>query len=972
MPLSRREIRSRATRFARQWASAHNEDADAKPFWYEFFAVFGIRARTVGSYEVHVKKLNKADGYIDYFWPGTLLIEHKSKGRDLDRAFTQANDYLHGIKEHEKPRYLLVSDFARFVLRDLESGTVTELTLDELPQRTEVFDFIAGYEARPVREQDPVNIRAAELMGRLHDELKATGYEGRTLEVYLVRLLFILFADDTGIFERDAFYNFVVDQTREDGTDLGPQLARLFQLLNTPEDRRPKTLDERLTDFKYINGRLFEEHIPLAEWDGAMRVTLLECASLDWATISPAIFGALFQSAMDAKLRRNLGAHYTSEQNILKLIKPLFLDDLWAEFERVKSSRDKLRRFHDKLANLRFLDPACGCGNFLVITYRELRELEIAVLRALLKGQQVVDVDKLVLLNVDRFYGIEIEEFPAQIAQVALWLVDHQMNMRISAAFGEYMVRIPLRKSATIVCANALRTDWQGLLSPQSSLRSAGAAEQLGPAHPESHQGHDAGIGETPGLRSQSLPAPGVTIRYDYILGNPPFSGKKEQSAEQKAAAAPVFMLLGGTASLDFVAAWFVKATEYVKAHGDATRCAFVATNSITQGEQVGELWGWMLSSGMHIDFAHQTFRWSNEARGVAAVHCVIIGFSKYPASRRRLFTYKDVNASPEEVACTNISPYLVEGADVIVKRRTTPLCSVPGIQKGSEATDFGHLILSPEEKAALVNAEPNARRWLRRIIGGEELINGTQRWCLWLVGATPQELKGMPLVLERVERVRRDRLASGKARTREWASRPYLFSEDRQPVRSYLAIPKVSSERRPIMPIDYVKAEVIASGSVLTVQGGSLYHFGVMTSSMHMAWMRAVCGRMKSDYQYSASIVYNNFPWPEAPTALPRQAGAQKQAVEQAAQGVLDARAQFPTASLADLYDPLTMPPNLVKAHQALDKAVDKCYRAQPFQSDAKRVEWLFELYEKYSAGLLAASAKAPAGRRKKAAAKR
>ncbi len=488
MSISRREIRTRATKFAKQWAQATDEEADAKPFWYEFFHVFGIRARTVGSYEVHVRKLDDALGKIDYFWPGMLLIEHKSRGKDLKKAAIQAVDYLHGVKEHEKPRYIIVSDFVRFVLYDLDQGTETEVKLEDLPQQIERFDFIAGYEARPVREQDPVNIQAAEYMGRLHDELKASGYEGKELEVYLVRLLFILFADDTGIFEQDAFYNFIVDQTREDGTDLGPQIALLFQLLNTPDAKRQKNLDERLADFKYINGKLFAEPLPIAHWNGGMRVTLLECASLNWSRISPAIFGALFQSAMDAKARRNLGAHYTSEQNILKLIKPLFLDELWAEFEKVKGSKAKLEQFHGKLSELRFLDPACGCGNFLVITYRELRELEIAVITAQLKGQQVVDVDKLVLLNVDRFFGIEIEEFPAQIAQVAMWLMDHQMNQRISAAFGEYMVRIPLRKSATIACANALTTDWQGLLVPgrgAAGSRSgdpAGVAEGVGEA----------------------------------------------------------------------------------------------------------------------------------------------------------------------------------------------------------------------------------------------------------------------------------------------------------------------------------------------------------------------------------------------------------------------------------------------------------------------------------------------------------
>ncbi len=906
MPLSRREIRTRATKFAKQWVAAHNEEAEAKPFWVEFFNIFGIRSTTVGSYEMHVKKLDAALGKIDYFWPGHLLVEHKSKGKDLKKAAIQAADYLHGVKEHEKPRYIVVSDFARFVVYNLAEGTETELLLEELPNRIEVFDFIAGYEARPVREQDPVNIKAAELMGRLHDELKASsGLDGHQLEVYLVRLLFILFADDTGIFERDAFYNFIVDQTRDDGTDVGPQLARLFQLLNTAEDKRPKNLDERLADFKYINGKLFEEQLPLAEWDGGMRVTLMECASLDWATISPAIFGALFQSAMDPKMRRNLGAHYTSEQNILKLIKPLFLDELWDEFEKVKGDKNKLNKFHDKLANLRFLDPACGCGNFLVITYRELRTLEMRVIEALMKGQQVVDVDTLVLLNVDRFYGIEIEEFPAQIAQVAMWLADHQLNMQVSQRFGEYMVRVPLRKSATIANTNALRVDWQSLLPS----------------------------GE----------------RYDYILGNPPFLGHTWQNEEQKADMHLVMSKIQGHGVLDFVTAWYVKAAELIQ--GTTTKVGFVSTNSISQGEQVGLLWNELYHRyKIKIHFAHQTFRWNNEARGNAAVHCVIIGFANYDTARKRLFTYENIAAIPIEASASNINPYLVEGQDLVIVNRSTPLCPVPRMVWGNKPTDGGHFLFEDNEtKEAFLVSEPKAAKWIRPFLSGGDFINGRQRWCLWLKDISPTELNALPRVKERVDAVRRERLASKADATRKKADTPTLFAQVAQPISDYLAIPEVSSERRKFIPIAYLSKEVIASNKIQLIPSASRYQFGILTSMMHMAWVGSVCGRLKSDYSYSNTIVYNNYPWPEAPTA------AHKAAVEAAAQGVLDARANHKGASLADLYDPLTMPPDLVKAHQVLDKAVDKCYRPAPFTSDAKRVEYLFELYEKYTSGLLA-----------------
>lgn len=920
MPLSRLEIRRRATAFAKEWADASDEDAQAKTFWYEFFAVFGLKPQRVGSFEVHVKKLRRdpgsgpGDGFIDFFWPGTLIVEHKSRGKDLAKALQQANDYLHGVKEHDMPRFMLVSDFERIVLLELATGVRTELRLAELPKHIEAFDFISGWSTPKPLEQDPVNRAAAELMAKLHDELKNSGYTGHALELYLVRLLFCLFADDTGIFEQQVFYDFIEGNTREDGSDVGQQIAWLFQLLNTPDEKRSKALDDRWKDFHYINGKLFEEQLPIATWDGSMRVTLLECAALDWTNISPAIFGAMFQGVMDPKQRRDLGAHYTSEQNILKLIKPLFLDELWEEFNRVKGSKPKLETFHQKLAGLRFLDPACGCGNFLVITYRELRRLELEVLKVKVGKQQVTDVEHLVNLDVDRFYGIEIEEFPAQIAQVAMWLADHQMNMEVSAAFGEYMVRIPLRHSATIANENALRLPWESLLKK----------------------------GE----------------RYDYILGNPPFYGAMWLNDAQREDVALVMGDIKGAGVLDFVSCWYVRTAQYLERHsesGNPVRCALVSTSSITQGEQVGILWSVLLHQySIKIHFAHRTFQWANEARDNAGVHVVIVGFGNQDITRKLLYSYEDIAGKPTVEVVSNINPYLVAGKDTVVRNRTEPLCGTPRMVWGNQPRDGGHLTLSADERIEILGKEPNAKQFIRRFIGGYELINGVDRYCLWLKDANPAELKKLPEVMKRVSLVRESRLASKAGSTKRFAETPTLFAQIAHTGKPYLAIPEVSSEKRRYLPIGFLSADVIASNKLQMLPNATLWHFGVLDSEMHMAWMRYTCGRLESRFSYSNSLVYNNYPWPEAPTA------AQKAAVEAAAQGVLDARAAHKGASLADLYDPLTMPPDLVKAHQALDKTVDKCYRPQPFASDAKRVEYLFELYEKYTSGLLAGATKA------------
>jgi len=899
MPLSWNEIKTRSLAFSKEWQEESCEDAEAKSFWDSFFNVFGISRKRVASFEEPVKKLGDKQGFIDLFWKGVLIVEHKSRGKSLDKAYTQALDYFDGISERNLPKYVLVSDFARFRLYDLEDDEQHEFEIKDLHKNVRLFGFIAGYQTHKISEQDPVNIKAALQMGKLHDQMKDVGYSGHPLELYLVRLLFCLFAEDTGIIERQQFQEYIEQRTGVDGSDLAHHINTLFQVLNTRREKRLTNLDEQLTVFPYINGKLFEEMLPTASFDAAMRQALLDCCALDWSRISPAIFGSLFQSIMDKAARRNLGAHYTSEQNILKLIKPLFLDGLWEEFEKIKHNKNKLFEFHKKLRQLNFLDPACGCGNFLVIAYRELRLLELEILRATRASEQsLLDVHSLINLNVDQFFGIEIEEFPARIAQVALWLMDHQMNLLVSEEFGLYLVRIPLQVSSTIVCGNALRIDWNTV-----------------------------------------VPARQVS----YILGNPPFVGKNFQNDEQKADMENVFFGMKSTSSLDYVTAWYRKAVDYLK---DEPRisAAFVSTNSITQGEQVYMLWPDLLERGIHINFAHRTFQWNNEAKGKAAVHCVIIGFALNNIQPKWLFDYEDIKGEPHKIKAQNINPYLVDATNIVLYNKSRPICNVPDVLFGSKPTDGGNLILSENQMKDLIAKEPAAKDYIKTYLSAEDFIHNVPRYCLWLKNCSPEKLKLMPLVISKVNEVRKFRLSSTKEATRKDAGTPTIFAEDRQPIENYLAIPKTSSERRLYVPIGFMKSDVVVASELFTISHAGLYHFAILTSLMHNAWMRTVCGRLKNDYRYSAGIVYNNFPWPEN---TPEK---QKQAIEAAAQAVLDARTQFPESTLADLYDPLTMPPVLHKAHQHLDKMVDAAYGKTNFQTEAQRVAFLFELYQKYT----------------------
>jgi len=930
MPISWNEIRHNAIRFSSQWAGAKSESAEKQTFWNEFFEVFGLKRRLVATFEEPVKKIAGQYGYIDLLWPGKLLVEHKSFGQNLGKAESQAFDYVrqlaHENRLDEIPRYIIVSDFARIALHDLEPeeqsdlplfdkkrGVTHEFPLADFHRHIHEFAFIPGYKQHTFKEQDPINIEAVQIMGELHDALKHGGYAGHDLERFLVRVLFCLFAQCTGIFEPESFRLFIENRTAADGSDLGEKLARLFEVLNTPPEQRQKNLDETLAAFPYVNGDLFNERLGFADFNGDMRNALLGCTRKDWSRISPAIFGSLFQAVMEPKDRRQIGAHYTSERDILKVIRSLFLDDLRAEFENRKADRStgrraRLEEFHDKLCQLRFLDPACGCGNFLVIGYRELRQLELETLQQIFGRQTELTLDEITRLSqvdVDQFYGIEIIEWPARIAEVALWLMDHQMNLKISEAFGQLYQRLPLKKSPTIVYGNALRLDWKRILPPE---------------------------------------------KCSYVLGNPPFVGKHLMTAEQGRDMEIVWGDNNGTGVLDYVTAWYRRAAEYIR--GTRIVVGFVSTNSISQGEQAGALWNPLFQQyGLKIHFAHRTFAWMSEARGKAHVHVIIIGFAAFDATDKFIYEYHEDKVSAGKVR--NISPYLVEGPDVVVLSRSKPLCPVPECEYGSKPTDGGHLIVEEADRKEFLARNPGAKKYLRPLLCAEEYLYSIPRWCLWLVDAPPADIRNIPGLRQRVEAVREFRLASKKEPTRKMAELPSIFAEIRQPNRRFMVIPQHTSETRKYMPFGYFQPIHIIHNSCSAVPSATLYHFGVLSSAMHMAWVHHVCGRLESRYRYSTRLVYNNYPWPTEPT--PKQ----KDSVEEAAQGVLDARKQFPLATLADLYDPLAMPPSLVKAHAKLDRAVEHCYRQQPFTTDRERVEFLFSLYEKLTAPLLPATPK-------------
>ncbi len=938
------EVRESLAKFAIEWAGADYERGQAQGFWREFFACFGISGQSAVLYEHQVKKLGGAQGFIDSFIPGKLIVEAKSRGKDLDAAFDQAETYALALAEAERPRWVVVSDFERFRITDLSKDATFEVALGELSKKADVFRFLID-DVDEIAEEREIDRAAAYKVSLLHKVLLDGGLGGTALDVFLTRLLFCFFADDTGLFGENGAFHRLVRKT-PDG-QLSSLLGSLFQALDTKPENRQKALDEEIARFPYVNGSLFRERLDMPSFEAKGAALVRECSGLDWAGISPAIFGAMFQGILEGEYkapdgavvtrqatRRETGSHYTSERNILKVLRPLFLDDLRAELDAGRTDRKRLRKLYDHLPNLTFLDPACGCGSFLVIAYRELRRLEMDIIDVLLEGRDrtQVDVSQDTRVTVRQFHGIELGESPAEIARVAMWITDHQMSMESARRFGSARRSLPLLVSPTIKIGNALRIAWETVI-------------------PATH--------------------------CDYIIGNPPFIGKQYQTPEQKADLDVVFGkgksgLIHGSGVLDYVTGWFVKAAQYIQGSVQSkieldlwaedvtawgskgneqildidagwqnwrpTRVGLVATNSITQGEQVGVLWGWLLKQGVHIQFAHRTFSWANEGKANAAVHCVIIGFGLESSVHPRLFDYPDIRGEATEMSVQRINPYLIDGPNIVMSNRRTPLVNVQVPLYGSKPTDGGHLILSPAERSDLVEAEPSAAQWILPFIGADEFLNGKERYCLWLPGITPSQLADLPLVAARVEQVRNMRKASAKRATRKLADVSTLFGEVRRAESDYLAIPEVSSQRRKFLPIGFLDPATIASNKLYTVAGATLFTFGVLNSSMHNAFLRTVTGRLKSDYQYSPGIVYNNFPWPDLE--------ANHAEVDDAAQGILDARSLFPDSTLAQLYDPRLTPLALSTAHRELDRAVDSAYGYTGGKDDLDRVEFLFGLY--------------------------
>ena len=908
--LSWNEITDRAAEFASKWQGETYEKGESQSFWSDFLAVYGIDRRRHGAFfEYAIKKGSGSQGFIDMFWPGKLLAEQKSGGKDLSKANIQAYEYLETMPDHDLPEAIVVSDFASFHFINLETNEKTQFALGDFPKHVKLFAFLLGQTSKNIAEQDPVNRKAAESMAKLHNQLRDDNYTGHDLEILLVRLVFCMFADDAGIFDHHALHDYLQQRTSSDGSDLGPRLAQVFQTLRTPAHERQSSLDEAIASLPYVNGGLFEQPIRTPEFTSAMRSEILAAMQLDWSKVSPAIFGSMFQGIMDEKQRRNLGAHYTSEVNILRVIKPLFLDDLYAEYASAlragpRKKFDELRKLQDKLVNLKFLDPACGSGNFLVITYRELRKLEHKIVASLAKNSDQLDMlassgegSGTLRVNVNQMYGIEIEEFPSLVAQVALWLTDHQMNMEYSAESGKTFKRIPLTASATVVNANALTTDWAEVIAPSE---------------------------------------------LSYILGNPPFLGHHLQSSEQKADMLAVLHEIKGAGVLDFVSAWHEKSAKFMQ-QNPAIQTALVSTNSITQGEQATLLWRQLFKQNVRINFAHRTFKWSNDAKGNAAVYCVIVGFGLRDKSEKRIFEYADIKGEPNEITAKNINQYLVDAPNILIENRAKPLCDVPGIISGSMPTDGGAFIMTKDERDEAIATDPRTEPYIKLYTGAHEMLHTSYRYCLWLKDANPSDIRNIPFIRDRVERVRAFRAGSKAATTRDY---PYhhLFRQVMQPDADYILIPSHSSENRDYIPMSMFTKDDIINKSSFCVPNATLYHFAILTSRMHMAWMRAVAGRLESRYRYSKDIVYNNFIWPET-------TDAQKTEIEHLAQSILDARTQFPDSSLADLYDPLTMPPALAKAHAKLDRAIDKLYSPKTFTSDTERVTLLFEKYQEVTA---------------------
>ncbi|MGI9306124.1 MAG: class I SAM-dependent DNA methyltransferase, partial [Gammaproteobacteria bacterium] len=838
-------VRERAGDFAKKWKNETSESAEAQTFWNDFFEVFGRTRRGLAFYEFQAKRAATGFyGHIDLLWPDVLAVEHKSAGKSLDDGEKQLSQYIGGLPDGVE--YGLVCNFQYFRLFDYKQGKTYNFSLAQLSENAEKFEFFIAHEREMFSLELKASQDAAKLMGNLYDALIKSGYRNETSRL-LIRLLFCMFAEDTGIFTPRSFQNYILSETKEDGSDLGMHLGTLFETLNSADARRQTTLPEKLRAFPFVNGDLFNGQIGTANFGKETRNIVLEACGFDWSEISPAIFGSLFQSVADPQQRRAAGEHYTSEENILKVIRPLFLDELQEEYNRAGGNKRALRTLHAKIAKMRFLDPACGCGNFLIIAYRELRRLEIEIISRL-KITKPGEVRAHCRVSVANFYGMEINEFPANIAQGAMWLVEHQMNRQLSEMTRCNISSIPLTISAHIANKNALLLDWEKFVAPE---------------------------------------------KLSYILGNPPFVDRKGRSDERRQEMALVFNGMK-TGNLDYVSAWYAKAIRYIRGH--SIRCAFVSTDSITQSMQAAVLWKILYGENIKIHFAYRPFKWYNEAKGVAQVRVVIIGFGDRAIKNPVIYDSPDAKGKARKIAAKNINAYLMDMGNILIAPRRAPICNAPAMASGSNPIDNGHLLFSNEEKLLFLRNTPEASAFFRPVIGGEGVLKGVKRWCLWLADSEPSAFNKIKPVMARVKQTKQFRLNSGRGATEKLAKTPHLFGEIRQPNKKYLVVPQTSSGERPYIPLEFAAKRFIALIKCQIIPNASMFHFGVLSSAMHMAWTRATCGRLGGGYSYTASLVYNTFPWPQN-AAAPLQ-----KKIAACAQKVLDARKNF-NEPLGELY---------------------------------------------------------------------
>ena len=964
-----------AKQFVKNWKGKGYEKGESQKFWLDLLCnVFGVQDFAYFiSFEDRVKLDHTAfiDGYID---STKVLIEQKSIEKDLRAPikqsdgsnltpFQQAKRYITELPVSRHPRWVVTCNFRSFLVYDMErpDGEPFEILLENLDKEYFRLSFLTDMGNVHLQKEMEVSIKAGELVGKIYDALlarykDATSEETlKSLNVLCVRLVFCLYAEDAGVFGvRNMFHDYMA---RFEARDFRRALIDLFKVLDTKMSDRDPYLDDDLAAFPYVNGGLFTQaDIEIPQFTDELRTLILSKASddFDWSEISPTIFGAVFESTLNPDTRRSGGMHYTSIENIHKVIDPLFLNDLRNELEEIKSEKvgkaqdKKAAEFQNKLAALRFLDPACGSGNFLTETYLSLRRLENEAIRIQTKGQSRLGFEETnpVKMSIHQFYGIEINDFAVAVATTALWIAESQMLKETETIVDFDLDMLPLKAYHNIKEGNALRLSWSEweiekekniVIAEKTNVYPIKEIPPMVACEPVVRYGEIDLYSAEVRISPENQTIETYHVDFDYIMGNPPFVGYALQSAEQKQDLIDLFGKKWKNAGkLDYVSGWYLKAARLI-ANSPNTHAALVSTNSITQGEQVANLWRPLFEHyGIHIDFAYRTFRWDSEATMKAHVHCVVVGFSRDDNDKTKVI----YTESGDSQTAKNISPYLIDAPNVWIESRKNPICEIPEMQKGSIPVDDGNLIIEEKDYSSFIKEEPQAVPFIRPLLGAEEFIKNTKRYCLWLVDASPADLRKCPKVLKRIQNVREFRLKSSKEATRKYADFPTRFMEIRQPDSDYLLIPSTTSENRRYIPIGYINKDVVTTNANFTVPNATLYHFGILTSNVHMAWMRAVCGRLKSDYRYSKDIVYNNFPWC-APT------DTQKLKIEQTAQAILEARAKYPESSLADLYDETTMPPELRKAHQENDRAVMQAYGFPVKISENEVVSELFKLYE-------------------------